>query len=177
VPEISKQLVILKRLTNHLAGMTEAGGYGYDMACRVFRGRTVVGAETSLPALTILEAAETPDGNPAGFERLARDSTMRLLVQGFVADDKVNPTDPAHALKAMVEKRLAEIMAERNGRPRFPAAYLLGGLIEGISFGTGACRPPQPNVSDKAFFWIPVNVRFVADAENPTMTVDDCENP
>lgn len=175
--EMSVQLVVLKRLTNHLAAMTEAGGYGYDMAGRVYRGRTVLGNETPLPALTILEAAETPEGNPAGGERLVRDVTMRLLVQGFVPDDKVNPTDPAHALKAMVEKRLAEVMAEQNGRPAFPAVYHLGGLIEGLSFGIGACRPPQPNVSDKAFFWIPVNVRLVADAQSPTMDVADVDNP
>lgn len=176
MPEMPVQLVILRRLANHLAGMTVAD-HGYDMTGRVHVGRAVLGKETALPALNIIEAPDPVDGNPADEPGLVRDVTWRLLLQGFVEDDKAAPTDPAYRLKAAVERRLAEVSSEKNGRPEFPDAFRLGRLISGLTFGIGVVRPPQENVSDKAFFWLPLNVRFKADARHPTMTVDDENNP
>lgn len=177
MPEMSVQLVVLKRLTTHLAGMTAAGGYGFDMAGRVFRGRTLLGAETGLPALTILEAPDSNLGSPADEAGLVRDGLWPLFVQGFVEDDKRNPLDPVYEFKAAVQRRLAEITAERNGQPEYPAIHRLGGLIEEMRVGLGVARPPQQNVSDKAFFWLPVTIRMRFNSRRPTMTVDDVENP
>jgi hypothetical protein len=52
-----------------------------------------------------------------------------LMVQGWPADDPVNPSDPAYDLLAMVEMRLARLVAEapggRNGG-LYPDEYKLG---------------------------------------------------
>lgn len=158
----SKQLAILKAITAHLEGMTVAGGYGYDLAGRVFRGRAVYGDEMPLPCVSILEAVR-PDESPRayGTERARRIEDWILLVQGWTHDDKVNPTDPAYDLKAWVEQRLSEIVAvdDRNGRPLYPSVYRLGGLIAEAGIGPGVVSPPRPNISAKAFFYLPVVVK------------------
>lgn len=162
----SKQLVILKALTAHLEGMSFAG-YGFDMAGRVFRGRAIYGDEMSLPCVSILEAPR-PDESPQpyGHERVRRLEDWVLLVQGWVEDDKANPTDPAYELKASVELRLSEIIAlDDGGRPTHPAVYRLGNgtsgksLIAGATIGPGVVSPPRQNISAKAFFYLPLVLR------------------
>lgn len=175
--DVSIQLVILKRLTAHLAGMTVLGGYGFDLAGRVFRGRTQFGDETPLPCLTVLESPQNTEGNPGDYARLIRNTRWTIFIQGFVADDKDNPTDPAYELKAHVERRLAEIVEQRNGRPAHPALYRLGGLIAELEIGNGVVRPPQRELSDKAFFWLPVVITYSSNAARPLMAVADPDNP
>ncbi len=157
----SKQLLILKALTTHLDGMTVAGGYGFDMAGKVFRGRQIYGDEMPLPCLSILEAPR-PDETPRayGHERARRVEDWVLLVQGWVADDKANPTDPAYELKAYVELRLSEIVAiNGQGKASYPAVYRLGDLIAEMAIGPGVVSPPRQNISAKAFFYLPVVVK------------------
>lgn len=155
----SRQLDILKALTTHLEGMTVAGGYGFNMQGRVFRGVAQWGAEMPLPCIGLIEAP-VPDERPraAGHERAYRAEDWTILVQGWVEDVSVHPTDPAYDLKAYVEQRLGEIMAidEKKGTPLFPSAYRLGGRINRLTIGPGVVRPPQEKVSAKAFFYIPV---------------------
>lgn len=173
----SKQLVILKAITAHLEGMTYLGGYGFDMAGRVFRGRAIYGDEMPLPCLSILEAPrpdETPQ--PFGHERVRRLEDWVLLVQGWVEDDKANPTDPAYEFKAHVEARLSEIIAQDgNGKPTHPATYRLGlgqsgkSLIAGATIGPGVVSPPRQNISAKAFFYLPLVLKA---AYNPAAPFD-----
>jgi hypothetical protein len=155
----SRQLDVLKALTAHLEGMTAVGGYGFDMTGRVFRGVALWGAELPLPALGIIEAP-VPDERPrtAGHERAFRAEDWTILVQGWVEDNDVHPTDPAYELKAYVEKRLSEIVAvrETTGLPQFPTAYRLGGRINNLTIGPGVVRPAQEKVSAKAFFYLPL---------------------
>lgn len=155
----SRQLDILKALTTHLEGMTVAGGYGFNMSGHVFRGVALWGAELPLPSLGIIEAP-VPDERPrtAGHERAYRAEDWTILVQGWVEDDDVHPTDPAYELKAYVEKRLSEIVAinEKTGLPTFPLAYRLGGRINQLTIGPGVVRPAQEKVSAKAFFYLPL---------------------
>ncbi len=161
----SKQLAILKWITNHLETMTVDDGFGYDMAGRVFRGRALLGDEMPLPSVSVLEAPR-PDESPRpyGHEDARRLEDWILLVQGWVEDDKVNPTDPAYDLKAHVEARLAQCVAInesglRVGKPTFPEYYRLGGLAAGVAIGPGVVSPPRQNVSAKAFFYLPVVVK------------------
>ena len=178
MPEMPMQLAILKRLTAHLAGMTIADGYGYDMACKVFLGRTVFGSTDPLPRLSILEAPESAPGRAGGSEQTTRLVSWRLALQGFVADDKANPTDPAYWFKAQVERRLSEIVAEGpNGRPLYPTAFRLGRLIKGLAIENGVVRPPQENVSDKAFFWLPITIGYAPNTRSPMVEVADVDNP
>lgn len=156
---VSRQLDILRALTAHLEGMTVAGGYGFNMQGRVFRGVMQWGAEMPLPCIGIVEAP-VPDERPrtAGHERAFRAEDWVLLVQGWVEDDAIHPTDPAYELKAAVEQRLAEVIAidDRKGSPMFPSAYRLGNRINGLTIGPGVVRPPQEKVSAKAFFYLPI---------------------
>ena len=177
----SKQLVILKAITAHLEGMTFAGGYGFDMGPsdrgerRVYRGRAIYGDEMPLPCLSILERP-VPDESPLayGHERLRRVEDWVLLVQGWVPDDVVNPTDPAYELKAFVETRLSEIVAvDGYGNPTHPAIYRLGktpggkDLIAGASIGPGVVSPPRQNISAKAFFYLPLVIKASFDSSAP----------
>ena len=158
----SKQLAILKALTGHIETMTVLDGFGYDLCGRVFRGKAVYGDEMPLPCVSILEAPR-PDESPRpyGHERARRIEDWSLLVQGWVEDDPVNPTDPAYDLKAHVESRLSQIVRvnEVNGNPAFPQFYRLGGLIAELSIGPGVVSPPRPNISAKAFFYLPLMVK------------------
>lgn len=155
----SRQLDVLKALTAHLEGMTVAGGYGFNMRGRVFRGVALWGAEMPLPCVGIIEAP-VPDERPrsGGHERAFRSEDWTLLVQGWVEDFDVHPTDPAYELKAYVEKRLAEIVAinEKTGLPTYPSSYMLGGRLVRFTIGPGVVRPPQEKVSAKAFFYLPL---------------------
>jgi hypothetical protein len=178
MPEMSVKLVILKRLTAHLAGMNTAEDYDCDMADKVFRGRALYGKSDPLPLLSLLEGPDSAEGVPGGENKAVRNTLWRILVQGFVEDDKHNPTDPAYALMAQVVRRLSEVTEEApNGRPKHASVYRLGGLINELIIGNGVVRPPQEGVSDKAFFWLPVTIGFANDARRPLMTVADVDNP
>lgn len=169
----SVQLDILKALTTHLESMSIDDGYDYDLQGRVFRGRTEFGTEVAPPFVSILEAPR-PDEVPSvgGHERAFRSEDWTLLVQGFAIDDKTNPTDPAYVFKANVEKKLAEIVAvdEKRGLPRFPSAYRLGNRISEAVIGPGVVRPPQANVSDKAFFYLPLVLKIAVTPTSPFIT-------
>lgn len=167
----SVQLDILKRLTAHMEGAVSAE-LGIDLAGRVYRGRMLYGKEMLLPSCSVLEAPRPSDGLPAGEEGVKRAEEWVLLVQGWVEDDAANPTDPAYNLKALVEQRLSEIIAVKpNGRgPVNPAAYMLGRRISGMTIGAGVVRPPDGQISDKAFFYLPVTIRMAVDITQPFVT-------
>lgn len=173
MPE-SKQLKILKRLTALLDGITPAEidpatgvAYAVDLAGKNFRGITVIGQDTKLPATTILEAPQPINGEPADDLQTRRHENWRLLLQGFAVDDKENPTDPAYVLKAIVEQRLSRIVAEEQGDPVYPDDFLLGKLCTGFVIGQGVVRPPTKEVSPTAFFYIPLTVKLATDVTNP----------
>jgi hypothetical protein len=84
-----------------------------------------------------------------------------LLVQGWAADDDANPTDPAHLLMADVKKALATINVEGH------ANYKLGRLVGKITLEPGTVRPPEREVSDKAFFWLHAIVELVENTLDP----------
>jgi hypothetical protein len=89
-----------------------------------------------------------------------------------VIDDKHNPTDPAYELKAVVEKRLSRLLAirEANGLPLYPTEYRLGNRLSHISIGPGMVSPPRPNISAKAFFYLPVVLKIAVSPTAPYAT-------
>jgi hypothetical protein len=173
MPTVSKQLDILRALTTHLEGITTDNGYAYDLDGRVFRGRAQFGDDIPLPCLSIIEAPR-PDEQPVvgGHERAYWSEDWTLLVQGWVEDDKINPTDPAYELKAAVEHRLSSILAIRNdrGTPLDPTAYRLGNRVSHIAIGPGMVSPPRPNISAKAFFYLPVVLKIAVSTTAPYVT-------
>lgn len=157
--EIPYKLLVLQRLVTLLEGTTGVDHMNrpYDLRGCVYRGRTEFGEETTLPALSILEAP-TPDiGVFAGnFE--ARSSNWVLLLQGWATDDHANPSDPAYWLAAATEARLGIVMAKKDHRPLDKEQYLLGGIITQLEVGPSVIRPLDNKASSRAFFYQPIRV-------------------
>lgn len=166
---MSHRLDILKKLTEHLEGITVDNGYQFDLRGKVFRGRDRFGANFTdrLPILSVLEAKATDYGNYADEEQMVRQDDWVLLVQGWIKDDARNPTDPAYELLAEVEKRISMLMDTERGEPVYPGVYRLGGLVAKLTVAQPVVRPPEEGLSDTAFFYLPIRVGFKVDLRNP----------
>lgn len=179
--EISYRLHVLQKLTEHLKGITPANGYAYDLSSAVYRGKALFSGAEALPMVSILESPRPDHTLLAGEEGKMRSEKWHLLLQGWVADDILNPTDPAYDLVAAVEKRLGELKlfkTNNSGLPADPAIYMLGPgangrgtLITCLEFGPPVVRPPTEQVSSKAFFYLPVYVGLAVDSTQPYITL------
>lgn len=163
----SKRLDILRALTKHLEGINGIDPYEFNLAGRIFRGRDKFGSQDPVPLVSVLEGKNTSYGQFADDSNAVRLDSWLLLVQGWVQDDPLNPTDPAYRLLADVELRLSDIIATEAGRPKFPGIYLLGGLISSLTVAQPVVRPPEEAVSSKAFFYLPLLVGLKSDLSNP----------
>lgn len=179
----SKRLACMKALTTYLrTEITIANGYKHDLSDidanthRVVRGRDLWDDDDPVPALSILESPN-PDrfpsraGKEENNESDQKDNWI-IYIQGWVPDDKANPTDPAYELMADVKKALAKLVAlnGETGSPKYPAPFphLLDGLITELDYEPGTVRPPGPETqSSKAFFWMRVILGFVEDFFDP----------
>lgn len=163
-----KRLRILRALTKHLEGINGVDPYQFDVSETVYRGRDMFGPHDPLPALSILEGKATDYGTYADDNNSVRKDEWLLLVQGWVKDDTLNPTDPAYELLYDVELRLSDIVAEdHKGKPKFPGIYLLGGLISSLRLASPVVRPPEEAMSARAFFYLPVLVGLKTDLTKP----------
>ena len=174
----SKQLAILKAITailEQITGYTIAGATDedppvpVDLSGKVYRGKTVFGAEETGPFLSILEG-KRPDGLPdyATTDKMIRSEEWHLLIQGFAEDDADNPMDTLYFLKALAEKQLATIVAEDSfGSPAVPDNYMLGGLITELQLGPGIVRPLSQVTGGSECFYLPVVVTFVMNLADP----------
>lgn len=162
------RLKVMRRLTAHLEGITEANGYNHNLNGAVFRGRAVYGNKDPVPMVSILEGKGSEFGVFADTHSSVRKDDWVLLVQGFVADDPRNPTDPAYALLTDVERRLSDIIAvDRQGQPAFNGLYMLQGLITSFKMASPVVRPPEDGLSSKAFFYLPIRVGLAVDLTQP----------
>lgn len=162
----SKQLRILKKLTAHLTAPEVTSGYpGF----KTYRGLAVVPAKELTDCLSILEAPRPIVGEPAGEQGLKRKELWTLLVQGWPIDDALNPSDPAYAMKALVERQLSLIVVELpDGRQRTDDLYLLGKDIISMTIGQGVVRPPsEEGASRLAMFYLPLYLELTTNVVNP----------
>lgn len=169
---ISKRLLILKRLTAHLEPVTfEYKNVVYPLTKSVYRGRSTFGDETKVPFLSILEKPRQLIGEVAGDGKIDRDDTWDILIQGFAPDDKKNPLDPGYEMLAAVEQRLARLLEQKTsgGGPLYPEEHLLGlkGIVTRITFTIPIVRPPDNDVSDTAYFYMPVSIGIKTDMAAP----------
>lgn len=173
----TKQLVILKRLTTLLEGITPGNGYDYDLTGRVFRGKAVFGDNEVVPFVSILESMR-PDPNPleAGSEKIRRTEEWELLIQGWAKTSQALPTDDLYNLKGALEHRLARMVAiDDQGSPAFPDDYRLGrdgissrnGLITSARIGPGVVRAETPQPGGKAALYLPVLICYSANVSDP----------
>lgn len=164
------RLTILKRITDMLStDITVANGYNNTLTGAVYRGRQVFNDETDpLPCVSILEAPILEPAIEYTGDSYGMSGTWRLFIQGWARDDIENPTDPAHILMYDVKRCLRQ-MVDRNNTSR----YLLGKradgrqpLIRKADVGFGLVRPPTPNVSSRAFFYLPIDLGVVETADD-----------
>lgn len=164
----SNRLKILNALTNHLRGINGIDPYEYDLSASVFRGRDRYGDSDPVPLVSILEGKAADYGQFADERNTVRLDSWLLMLQGWVEDDPLNPTDPAYRLLADVELRLSDIVATDNrGLPKYPGIFLLGGLISSLTMAQPVVRPPEDGLSSKAFFYLPVLVGLKSDLSKP----------
>lgn len=162
------RLQILKALTRHLEGINGIDPYTFDLTDKVFRGKSFFGADSPLPCVSILEGKASDYGVFADESKSVRLDSWLLLVQGWTPDDPRNPTDPAYRLVANVQSRLSDIVAKNgHGKPKFSGVYLLGGLISSLTIAAPVVRPPEDNLSSKAFFFLPILVGLKSDLSKP----------
>lgn len=169
------RLRVQKSLTLALKQITPANGFYSDLSDftekgktknRVYRGRTLFGEDDPLPMLSILEEPIAPETDLAPTGGTAGTGPYDLMVQGFVDDDKQNPTDPAHMLMADVKKRLIDLKRDEHLSHRVFRFGPKANTVVGVSFGGGVVRPAD-EVSAVAYFWLRVSFDLAEDHLNP----------
>lgn len=159
------RLKVQKAISAALKEITPANGYLHDLSDAVFRGRNIFGDNDPLPMVSVLEAPIQPDAPRLPDGGAAQNATWELVIQGFVEDDKFNPTDPAHRLLADVKKRLAmEAKAYVPGTGY--NTFGMKGKLGKLTIGTGVVRPPD-EFSSKAYFWLTINLGLIEDMDDP----------
>ena len=171
-PTDSKKLATLKVLCKLLNTVHTDNGYEHNLTENVWRGRYNFDKTDTVPAVAILENID-PDRYPrlAGQEDYEHGHGISfeqwtLLIQGWVVDDKCNPTDPAYALMADVRKALA-LINKGPSRGETNEFFRLGGLVTGMTMEPGVARPPAEQLSSRAYFWMRITLKFVEDPNDP----------
>lgn len=168
------RLRVLQALTDHLKSITPANGFQSDLSdfiagdglssVRVFRGRDSFGESDELPFVSVLEDFRPDDQKLGGPGTTGGAGEWRLLIQGFVKDDPVHPTDPAYIMAADVIMALARLRKDR---------YDILGLgnatpcVHSVNFKQPVVRPADGEVSSTSFFFITLTLGLVENLENP----------
>ncbi len=173
------KLTILRALTETLKGITPANGYVSDLSdfdpgdgaltARVYRGRAFFGDNDPVPMVSILEALGEADYIAEPHQTVGvSEYWWSLILQGWVKDDKDNPTDPAYVLLADVRRCLA--LQTRRRQTNDPSETNILGLssklIHGLRTNTGVVRPAN-ELSMYAGFHLLVEVKITDIAETP----------
>lgn len=167
------RLRVLKAICEQLKTVTPANGYTNDLsdfidaagrpAERVFRGRIVYGDNDPLPMIAILEDPRALEQNNGSYST-ASAGQFRILIQGFVRDDKHHPLDPAYQLSAEIIEALVKTKKNRFN------ILELGGVapcVMDLSIGQPVHRPPDDEVSAVAYFLVGVTLTLAEDLETP----------
>lgn len=159
------KLQVLKALTRQIETVTVVNGYSYNLNGKVYRGRSVIGAEADAPMASLIEDPR-PDFPITTDNNIAKSETWLLHLQAWVKDDKLNPLDEAYQIGFDIDRCLARVIKlDDEGRPKYEGEYYLGlrGLIADINFGPGVARAPVENVSPLAFYYLPIRIKLAYD--------------
>lgn len=156
------RLRVLKALSAALEEINPDNGYSFDMRGNVFRGRDMFGDSDPVPMISVLEAIDEKAQIPSPEGGAHSTGPWELLVQGFLDDDLVHPTDPAHLLMAEVKKRLVQ----ERVRERQRNILGMGGKVTELRFSSGVVRPPDED-SAKAYFWLRLTLVLVENLLDP----------
>lgn len=172
------RLRVQKAIAAAIGEIAVADGYALDLADKVFRGRLIFGDNDPVPMISIIEPPLPNEMRPSPLASTVEDGWWDIIVQGFVKDDRDNPTDPAHVAMADVKRRLAQELkrmgpgsAMRQKDP-FGVSFNADGstrknIIEQFKIGAGVVRPPEEAVSSKAYFWLTLKLKIVEDNLDP----------
>lgn len=171
MPSDPFRLTVLKAVTEQLKTVQPANGYMHDLSdmtdragrtvARVSRGRVRFGDSDPMPLVAILEDPRAIEATNAKDETPIAANKLRLLIQGFVQDDKDNPLDPAYHLSADAISALVRAKADRFN------ILGMGGRITAISIGQPVHRPGQDEISSTAYFVFGVTLTMIEDLERP----------
>ena len=159
------RLEVLRRLTTLLEAIVPSNSDVTIMTDRVHRGRIIFGEETPLPFICIMEPPVPIEQIPQPHGSDSTSGDWDLLIQGFVEDDKKNPTDPAHFLAADVRKALVTHRA-LNARKDILGFGMKDNVVERITVGAPVVRNSD-DISASAYFWLPVTLKIVESLEVP----------
>lgn len=179
-PPVPFKLRVLRALTAALKEITPANGYQHDLADftaadgveqeRVFRGRSEFGDNDPIPMISILEGVGPADElTESSQDTSAGEYDWPILIQGFLEDDPVHPSDPAYPLLADVRRRLAVEKVRKPVGGHQPDPFGLGGgrnRITRVSIGSGVVRPAD-QISARTYFWLTLTLRVVDNAAEP----------
>lgn len=160
------RLEIQVRLAEVLKEIDGTNGYVSDLSGNVFRGRLYYGDESPIPMVSILEVPIPLDQIPPPETSTAQSGQWELIIQGFIDDDRENPTDPAHVLMADVKKRLAIERTKSASLTPESGILGLGNAVINLHIGAGVVRPPD-DVSSKAYFWLTITLDLCEDMGEP----------
>lgn len=182
-PPDSFRLRVLKAVTAALKEITPSNGFVSNLSdievaengetvtkARVCRGRDEFGFNDPRPLVSVLEHPRAIEQLLGTDEDTSAAGEWELLIQGFVTDDRENPTDPAHRLSADVVKRLVREKKRRDPATGSPNLFGLGfrePCVTDLRVGSPVCRPPDGQVSDVAFFYLTLTLTLVEDQEDP----------
>jgi hypothetical protein len=175
MPTLTKplRLEIMSRLCETLREITPTNGYVMDFSGaegskdnRVFRGRAIYGDSDPIPMISVMESPIPLDQLPAPPDSGYSSGGWELMIQGFVDDDKANPTDPAHVALEDVKKRIAIESKKVSAMHEEQGPFGLLSSVIKIGIGTGVVRPPD-EVSAKAYFWLLIVLELVEDITDP----------
>lgn len=183
---ISKKQQLLLKLTAHIEGINPdntflnpdddaQAPYPLDLRDKVFRGRVTFGEDVTAPFIALLEAPRQINPNGGGEASLELKEDWTLLIQGFADDDPRHPSDPAYLLLGFVQERLSRITKEKPNGGRgglYPNEWRLGGLVADIRYQIPIVRPGKDDVSDTAYFYMPISVGVVTDLSQPFVKED-----
>jgi hypothetical protein len=169
------RLRVLQALTEQLETIQRTadpdnGIPGYDLSGNVFRGRSAFGKNDPSTMLSILEdPKQLMEDEATPQQSDAARTNYDLILQGFIPDDKANPTDPAHYLRDDVKAKLYAIKDAGSGFGKHNTILGFGPqkpCVAEMHIGSGVVRPPDHEVSDKAWFFLPVRLCLVEDGAN-----------
>lgn len=159
------RLRIQRALSELFKTITPDNGYFHDLSEAVFRGRDKFGEEDPVPMVSILEDPREVENESPNESATAVRGPYSLIIQGWVQDDPVNPTDPAHWLMRDVKRALAPEIRKRGA----PGGILGLGTgkpcIDALKISGGVVRPPD-HLSIKAYFWLKLTLVLVEGHEN-----------
>lgn len=161
------RLRVVRALTAVLQGITKANGYNYDLADCVFRGRLIYGDNDPIPLVSILEAPLPDEPNLTPASGTTWKGSWRFMIQGWVDDDKKNPTDPAHFLLADVKKALAEERKNMIRPGRGNNLLGMGGRVTDLIIGACVVRPAEEQVNEYANFLLSVSLEIAENMADP----------